>query len=142
MVGHVDAQWDYPALARFLERLATFSRVICFDRRGHGLSDPVELDNITLEQWMDDVSVVMEAAGSERAALLGAGEGGPMMMVYAATHPERTSALVLVNTSAAMGRTADSPWGMPDSVQERIAEGVQRAYWDDARAEYVLGPYR
>ncbi len=59
--GHVDAQWDYPTLARFLERLAGFSRVICFDRRGHGLSDPIDLDNVTVEQWMDDVSVVMEA---------------------------------------------------------------------------------
>ena len=123
--GHVEAQWEYPALARFLERLASFSRLICFDRRGHGLSDPIDIDNITLEQWMDDVRVVMDAAGSERAALLGAGEGGPMAILFAATYPERTSALVLTNSSASMARRPDYPWGMPPAVQEAVIEGVQ-----------------
>jgi len=138
--GHIEAQWDYPALARFLERLASFSRLICFDRRGHGMSDPIDLDNITLEQWMEDVRAVMDAAGSGRAVLLGAGEGGPMTILYAATYPERTSALVLVNTSASMKRSADAPWGMPDSVIDKLADGVQKAYWDPAAAEYILGP--
>ena len=115
-LGHVEAQWEYPALARFLLRLASFSRLICFDRRGHGLSDPIDIDNITLEQWMEDVRVVMDAAGSERAALLGAGEGGPMTILFAATYPERTSALALISTQATMARHADYPWGVPPAV--------------------------
>ena len=138
-LGHVEAQWEYPAMARFLERLASFGRLLCFDRRGHGLSDPVDFENVTLEQWMEDVRVVMDAAGSQRAALLGAGEGGPMTILYAATYPERTSALVLVNTSASMGRDPETPWGMPESVKEKVSQGVQRTYWDSAAAEIMLG---
>lgn len=137
--GHVEAQWDYPALARFLQRLASFTRLICFDRRGHGLSDPVDFDNITLEQWMDDVRVVMDAAGSERAALLGSGEGGPMSVLYAATYPERTSALVLLSTSASMLRREEYPWGMPPSVQQAVIAGVQRSYWDRRRRSVHRG---
>lgn len=137
--GHIEAQWEYPALARFLERLASFSRLICFDRRGHGLSDPVDFDNITLEQWMDDVRVVMDAAGSERAALLGAGEGGPMTILFSATYPERTSALVLAGTSASMAQRPDYPWGMPPSVQDKVTAGVQQAYWDRAAAAQFVG---
>jgi class 3 adenylate cyclase/alpha-beta hydrolase superfamily lysophospholipase len=138
--AHIEAQWDYPALARFLERLASFSRLICFDRRGHGMSDPIDLDNVTLEQWTDDIGAVMDAAGSERAALLGAGEGGPMAILYAATHPDRTSALALVNTSAYMKRTDQAPWGMPQSVIDKIADGVQRAFYDADAADEVLRP--
>ncbi|MDP9183736.1 MAG: adenylate/guanylate cyclase domain-containing protein [Actinomycetota bacterium] len=138
-LGHVEAQWEYPALARFLERLASFSRLICFDRRGHGLSDPIDYDNTTLEQWMEDVHVVMDAAGSERAAFLGAGEGGPMTMLFAATYPERTSALALVGTQASMARRPDYPWGMPPSVQRQLIEGVQRSYWDPVSAEKWVG---
>ncbi len=137
--GHIEAQWDYPALARYLERLASFSRLICFDRRGHGLSDPVDVGNVTLEQWMEDLRVVMDAAGSERAALLAAGEGGPMGILYAATYPERTSALVLVNTQACMHRSDDYPWGAPEEVMLRIAELVQKSFWDNKSAEIVLG---
>lgn len=138
--GHLEAQWEYPALARFLRRLASFSRLICFDRRGHGLSDPVDLDNTTLEQWTEDVHVVMDAAGSDRAALLGAGEGGPMTIVHAATHPDRTAALVLVNTQASHARRDDYPWGMPDAVWRRLAETIQHSYWDDVAAEQILAP--
>jgi class 3 adenylate cyclase len=138
-LGHVEAQWEYPALARFLERLASFSRLICFDRRGHGLSDPVDLDNISLEQWMDEVRVVMDAAGSDRAALLGAGEGGPMTILFAATYPERTSALLLVNTSASMAQRPNYPWGMPPGVQEQVKEGVQKSYWDRGSAARFIG---
>jgi class 3 adenylate cyclase len=137
--GHVEAQWEYPALARFLERLASFSRLICFDRRGHGLSDPIDVDNTTLEQWMEDVHVVTDAAGSERAALLGAGEGGPMSVLFAATYPERTSALVLVDSQACIARHDDYPWGMPEAVQQRVAEGISRSYWDADSAATFIG---
>ncbi|MGH9274958.1 MAG: alpha/beta fold hydrolase, partial [Acidimicrobiales bacterium] len=137
--GHVEAQWDYPALARFLERLGSFSRLICFDRRGHGLSDPIDLDNITLEQWMDDVRIVMDAAGSERAAILGSGEGGPMSILFAATYPERTSALVLTNTSASLAQRPGYEWGMPPSVQEAVIAGIQASYWDKHSAAQFVG---
>ncbi|HKP88570.1 MAG TPA: adenylate/guanylate cyclase domain-containing protein [Thermoleophilaceae bacterium] len=93
-VHHVELQWESAAWARALERFASFARVIVFDRRGTGLSDPVQ-QAPTLEERMDDVRAVMDAAGSERAALLGASEGAPMSILFAAAHPERVHALVL-----------------------------------------------
>src|SRR5450759_1398903 len=96
-VSHLEYAWEEPGLARFLKRLASFSRLILFDKRGTGLSDRVaELP--TLEQRMDDVRAVMDAVGSERAALLGISEGGPMCTLFAATYPERTSALVMIGS--------------------------------------------
>jgi class 3 adenylate cyclase len=113
-VSNVDVMWEEPSLARFLGRLSTFSRLLCFDKRGTGVSDPVPLAALpTLEQWMDDVRIVMEAARSESAALLGQGDGGQMAMLFAATYPERTSALILVDTSARLLRDVDYPWGFP-----------------------------
>jgi class 3 adenylate cyclase len=138
--GHVEAQWEYPRLARFLERLASVCRVICFDRRGHGLSDPIALDNITLEQWMEDLRAVMDDAGSERAALLASPEGGPMAILYAATYPERTSALMLSNTSAAMARHPDYPWGLPEHVGETFIDNFARSFWDPEAAT-IVGAY-
>ena len=95
-ISHVEVAWESPALASFYRRLATFCRLILFDKRGTGLSDRVPEDHLpTLEQRMDDVRAVMEAVGSDRAALLGASEGGPMCLLFAATYPERTLGLVL-----------------------------------------------
>src|SRR5512133_774891 len=91
---HLELQWESPPFARFFERIMSFSRLILFDKRGTGLSDPVT-EVPTLEQRVDDVRAVMDAAGSERAALLGISEGGPMSVLFAAAHPERTRALVL-----------------------------------------------
>ncbi|TML93513.1 MAG: alpha/beta hydrolase [Actinobacteria bacterium] len=94
---NLELLWDSPMSARYHERLASFSRLIVFDKRGTGLSDPVALTELpTLEQWMDDVRAVSDAAGSERPALMGVGGAGAMCMLYAATYPERVSALVLV----------------------------------------------
>src|SRR5512132_2077997 len=109
---HLELQWQSPPQARFFERLASFSRLIIFDKRGTGLSDPVA-EVPTLELRIDDVRAVMDAAGSEQAALFGISEGGPMSVLFAATHPERVSALVL---HGAMGRTTeapDYPWPRP-----------------------------
>ena len=95
-ISHVEVAWESPALAAFYRRLASFCRLILFDKRGTGLSDRVPEDRLpTLEQRMDDVRAVMEAVGSERAALLGASEGGPMCLLFAATYPERTLGLLL-----------------------------------------------
>ncbi len=95
-ISHLDVAWESPALAAFYRRLASFCRLILFDKRGTGLSDRVPEDRLpTLEQRMDDVRAVMEAVGSQRAALLGASEGGPMCLLFAATYPERTLGLLL-----------------------------------------------
>jgi pimeloyl-ACP methyl ester carboxylesterase/class 3 adenylate cyclase len=120
-VSHLDLDWDIGGLARFVERLATFARVIRFDRRGTGLSDRVTGDALpTLEQRMDDVHAVMEAAGSEGAVLLGVSEGGPMCLLFAATYPERTAGIVLYGAHA----TADLP-GDEDSFRGELARNPE-----------------
>ncbi|MFL6254038.1 MAG: alpha/beta fold hydrolase [Pyrinomonadaceae bacterium] len=110
-VSHLEYFWREPSVARFLRRLATFSRLILFDKRGTGLSDRVPLDQLpTLEQRMDDVRAVLEAVGSERAAIIGISEGGPLSALFSATYPERTSALVMIGTYAKRVRDEDYPW--------------------------------
>ena len=89
-VSHIEYAWEEPSYSHFLRRLASFSRLIILDRRGTGLSDRVN-EMPTLEQRMDDVRAVMDAAGVERAALFGLSEGGPMCLMFAATYPARTS---------------------------------------------------
>jgi class 3 adenylate cyclase len=111
-VSHVELAWELPDLAAGFERLAAFSRLILFDKRGTGMSDPVPPDRLpTLEQRMDDVRAVMDAVGSERAAIFGASEGGMMSMLYAATYPERTTALATFGCMARRLRAPDHPWG-------------------------------
>jgi pimeloyl-ACP methyl ester carboxylesterase len=125
---HLELQWELPPLARFLERLSSFSRVIVFDKRGTGLSDPVT-EVPTLELRIDDVRAVMDAAGSERAALFGVSEGGPMSVLFAATHPERVSALVLHGAMARTTEAPDYPWASPaEALRESAAEFIA-PYW-------------
>jgi class 3 adenylate cyclase len=135
---HLELQWESPPQARFFERLASFSRLIIFDKRGTGLSDPVT-EAPTLELRIDDVRAVMDAAGSERAALLGISEGGPMSVLFAATHPERVSALVL---HGAMGRTTeapDYPWATPaEALRESAAEFIAPNWGQDAEGMLEL----
>src|SRR5215212_8358098 len=108
-VSHLDNDWQHPSSTRLLERLGSFSRLIRFDKRGTGLSDrAVGLPDF--ETRMDDVRAVMDATGSERAALFGYSEGGPMCGLFAATYPARTHALVLYGTYAKRLRTDDYPW--------------------------------
>jgi class 3 adenylate cyclase len=101
--------WEFPSSRRFYERLASFSRLILFDKRGLGLSDRVQIG--TLEERMDDVRAVMDAVGSERAAVFGESEGGPLSMLFAAAHPERTVALILAGAEVKEETTEDWPWG-------------------------------
>jgi class 3 adenylate cyclase len=110
-VSHVELIWEEPAIASFLRRLASFSRLIVFDKRGQGLSDRFGRPP-TLEESMDDLGAVLDAAGSERAAVFGISEGGPMSALYAASHPDRVSSLVLYGTFARMLKAADFPEGI------------------------------
>ena len=134
-VSHLDNDWAHPDSARFLERLSAFSRLIRFDKRGTGLSDRgVGLPD--LETRMDDVRAVMDAVGSERAALFGYSEGGPMSILFAATYPERTSALVLYGTYAKRANPDDDyPWAASWDERVRYAEEVQAGWGVD----YDLG---
>jgi pimeloyl-ACP methyl ester carboxylesterase len=112
-VSHLEYAWEEPTYSRFSRRLASFTRLILLDRRGAGLSDRAA-GIPTLEERMDDVRAVMDAAGSERGALCGLSEGGPMCLLFAATYPARTSALILYGTFARLLRTTDYPIG-PDA---------------------------
>lgn len=110
-VTHLEAHWEHPLVWRFAERLAGFSRLILFDKRGTGLSDPVSEENLpTLEMRMEDLHAVLNAVGSTRTALLGISEGGPMCALFAATYPERTSALIMSSCYAKWIRDEDYPW--------------------------------
>jgi pimeloyl-ACP methyl ester carboxylesterase len=109
-VTNIEVFWEGPACARFLERLASFTRLILFDKRGTGLSDRVT-DLPNLETRMDDVRAVMDTVGSERAALLGYSEGGPMCALFAATYPLRTTALIMQGTYARRTEAPEYPWG-------------------------------
>ena len=128
-VSHLELLWEQPAAARSLRRLASFSRLILFDKRGTGLSDPVPVDQLpTLEQRMDDVRAVMDAAGSERAALMGTSEGGPMNLLFAATHPKRTAALILVASYARLSAASDYPGGTPTEVTDNLLDRIDREW--------------
>ena len=98
-VSHLDLYWSAPETTAFFRRLASFSRLILFDKRGTGLSDPAS-SVATLEERMEDVRAVLDAGGSQRAALFGLSEGGPMSLLFAATYPERTTALVTFGSFA------------------------------------------
>jgi class 3 adenylate cyclase/pimeloyl-ACP methyl ester carboxylesterase len=136
----IEAMWEEPGFAKFLARLASFSRLICFDQRGSGMSDPVAIAEIpTLEGWIDDVRAVMEAAGSNRAALLGTGGGGMMTSVFAATHPEQTHALVLINSFARLTRDDDHPWGNSPEHEERVIWEMHHGWGRGVLLE-LLGP--
>ena len=136
---HVELAWEYEPSARFLEGLASFARVITFDRRGSGLSDPV-VDVPTLEQRMDDVRAVMDAAGCERAALLGISEGVPMCILFAATYPARVRALVCTGGMARSTYAEDYPWGTPvEALTESVAELIA-PHWGDGSIIEVSAP--
>ena len=124
-VSHLDWFWNEPLFARFLRRLSGMARLILFDKRGTGLSDRVSEHELpSLEQRMDDVRAVMEAAGSRRAVLLGVSEGGPLCTLFAATHPDRTEALIMIGTYARRMRDTDYPWGATRDERERFCQTI------------------
>ncbi len=127
--SHAEMIWDHPIPAHYFERLASFSRVLYFDTRGSGGSDGVALGKPpTPEMWTDDARVVMDAAAIERAAVVAEVEGGFMGMTFAAIHPERTTALVLINTFARLMRADDYPIGMPEQTADAVVQWA-RASW-------------
>jgi pimeloyl-ACP methyl ester carboxylesterase/class 3 adenylate cyclase len=122
-VSHVEHFWEDPSLARFLRRLASFSRLVFFDKRGTGLSDRVSEAWVpTLEERMDDVRAVMDAVGFERAAIFAPSDAGSMAILFAATYPERTTALVLWGTFAAGVEEPGYPWGAPPAQWDAMGE--------------------
>jgi pimeloyl-ACP methyl ester carboxylesterase len=128
-VSHVELAWEEPTLARFLRRLASFSRLIAFDKRGTGLSDRVTNDQLpTLEERMDDLRAVMDAVGSERAALCGVSEGGNLCALFAATYPERTTALVMCGAFAKRIWSPDYPWAQTPEERELAYEMVENEW--------------
>lgn len=134
-VSNLEMNWEEPGYARFLRRLASFARLIVFDKRGTGLSDRVPVDRLpTLEERMDDVRAVMDAAGSERATLFGVSEGGPMCALFAATYPERTASVVIYGSYARRNPAADYPWGRSGDEQDAFLReietgGEDRSLW-------------
>jgi pimeloyl-ACP methyl ester carboxylesterase/DNA-binding winged helix-turn-helix (wHTH) protein/class 3 adenylate cyclase len=122
-VSHLEYFWKEPSFARFLSRLASFSRLILFDKRGTGLSDPVT-HLPTLEQRMDDVRAVLDAVGSRHAVLLGVSEGGPMCSLFAATHPAQTDALIMIGTYARRLRAPDYPWAPTRAQREAFFKEI------------------
>jgi class 3 adenylate cyclase len=139
--SNMDAQWEFPPLAHLLTRLASFSRLIVFDKRGTGLSDPVSIDALpTIEEWIDDLRAVLDAVGSTRVALISGIGASFVTLVFAATYPERTSSLVLVDGCARLAWAEDYPWGQHT---ERLAQDLEflRAGWGrDGGTMTVLAP--
>ena len=143
-VHHVEAFWAVPELGRLRRRLAAVGRLIILDRRGTGLSDPVALDRMPdLETQVDDILAVMDAAGSQDAAVLGFADGGALALHLAARFPQRCRALVLWNTAARFTLAPDYPWGAPEEILLDLVER-QSSDWAEGDPGYlrVLVPSR
>jgi pimeloyl-ACP methyl ester carboxylesterase len=140
-VSNVELMWDDPVLASILRRLSTFSRVITFDKRGTGMSDPVPQTHLPgLDQRMDDVRAVMDAVESEKATLLGHSEGGNMSILFAATFPKRTEKLILASCYAKRVWSEDYPWAPTPAEREADIRQTEQTWGDpDAIPDYMLG---
>jgi class 3 adenylate cyclase len=125
--NNLELMWENPQTERFLRRFTNYARLILFDMRGMGLSDPVE-DLPPIEAWMEDVRAVMSAVGSRRAALVGHGHAGQLCILVAAARPELTEALVTVNSFARLARAEDYPWGLPRAAQEAALKAIEAAW--------------
>jgi pimeloyl-ACP methyl ester carboxylesterase len=140
-VSNLEIMWEDPTTTRFLERLASFSRVICFDKRGCGVSDPVSVGALpSYEEWTDDIGTVLDRLGIESACLFGHGDGGQMAILFAATHPGRTSALVLADAYARRKRDADYPCGVPGELVRLYVNAVVDAWGKGTIAAYGGAP--
>ena len=142
-ISNIEVMWEDPTMAHLLHGLAGFSRLVLFDKRGTGLSDPVPLDRIpTLEERMDDVRAVMDTIDSTSATLLGHSEGGNMCSLFAATHPERTDALILVSSYAKRVPSPDYPWAPDPSDRAAEMDFVERHFGDPEHLPPWTAPSR
>ncbi len=137
--SHLEVEWELPAFRSFCERIGEFARLILFDKRGMGMSDRVP-GATSLEDRMDDIRAVMDAAGSERAVLMGASEGGPLSLLFAAAHPERTISLILMGAEVRERKDEEWPWGeaTPDEFEAAMAPIDE--LWGQGRAIAVVAP--
>jgi class 3 adenylate cyclase/pimeloyl-ACP methyl ester carboxylesterase len=126
--SHVDGRWEEPRFAAMLRRLSTMGRLIVFDKRGSGASDPLATVEPTWEDWADDIEAVMDAAGSKRASLIGVADSGPLALLFAATRPQRVESLVLVNTGARLTRAGDYPWGLDDDAKTEFLRRTRETW--------------
>jgi pimeloyl-ACP methyl ester carboxylesterase/DNA-binding CsgD family transcriptional regulator len=134
----VEVAWEEPRLARFLGRLASFARLIVFDKRGTGMSDPVP-GPPSMDERMDDIGAVMDAVGSDRAAIFGTSEGGTLSLLFGAAHPDRARALVLYGSWARRLAGPDYPFGSTAAELEAVIDGMERAWatgawWNGGRS--------
>jgi class 3 adenylate cyclase len=127
--SNVDSQWDVPPLAEFIRRIGRFGRVLTFDKRGTGVSDPVRASELpSIEEWMDDLRAVMDDSGVEQAVLVANLASSFMAMVFAATYPARVRALVMVNAYPRFTQGADYPWGFDAGQMDKIVERTRRMW--------------
>jgi class 3 adenylate cyclase/predicted alpha/beta hydrolase len=137
-VSHVEILWELPLWRRLMDRLSSFARVIVFDKRGQGLSDRTGAPP-ALEDIAGDLGAVMDAAGSERAAIVGLSEGGPAALLFAASQPQRVSALALVGSYARLSRTPDNPHGVPAARLRAFVESVVEQWGGPAALPFWFG---
>jgi class 3 adenylate cyclase/pimeloyl-ACP methyl ester carboxylesterase len=137
--SHLEALWEQPLVAEFISSLNRFARVIWFDMRGVGLSDRVVDAAVSAEDWLEDVSAVMDASGSERATIVAHGHAVQLALLFAATHPERLDSLVLINGFARLLRSDDYPAGMPPEARDSVLAGIETD-WGTGRLATVLAP--
>jgi pimeloyl-ACP methyl ester carboxylesterase/DNA-binding SARP family transcriptional activator len=135
-VSHIEVCWELPAYARFLHRLAAHGRLVLFDKRGTGMSDPVD-HQCSLEERIDDIRVVMDAAGSKAAVLFGISEGGPMSVLFAQRYPERVEGIVMCGAAARLFATADRPGAWTPEFYETYVAGIDSAWADGHGVEFV-----
>lgn len=138
-VSNLELAWEHPPYERFMRRLSAFARVIVFDKRGSGLSDPVDRA-ATIEERNDDIRAVMDAVGSERADLFGMSEGANMSGVFAASFPERVSALVLYGPYARASPAEGYQWGIPEAIREIATRDPEEETWGVGLSLALLAP--
>jgi class 3 adenylate cyclase len=129
-VSHIEFQWKNPHFVRYVEQMSSFCRLIRFDKRGTGLSDR-QAGIATMEERMDDVRAVMDAAGSEKAFIMGVSEGGPLSALFAATYPERALGLIIYGACACDTKKPDYPWGTDPDQVDQVCQRI-RANWGTA----------
>jgi class 3 adenylate cyclase len=138
-ISHVEAMWDLPEFARFLERLASFSRVVTFDKRGTGMSDRIQ-NPPTLEERMDDVRAVMDAAELERAVLFGWTDAGAMLALFAGTYPDRVEALIVGEPTVKQAAEDDHPWGIRPEFLSATVEATAHEVWGSGSMLALIDP--